>query len=392
MKKEDINTLVVEDNPGDLRLVSEMLRESRIPVFRVTHAGTLEDTLKILGKEKPDIILLDLDLPDSCGLESLREIVKLAPWIPIVVLTGVDDENLGIEAIQNQASDYLVKGKINVGMLVRSIRYSMERKVMEEVLRRDREMLEKLVNEKARELLNVQKGMEQAKRLTDIGTLAATVAHELRNPLAVINVVSYNLKRKINDPDLKKQIHIIENKVMESDQIINNLLFYSRLRKPFFENVNIQKILSEVIELIKFDTKNIKKARITAKCDPIMNTAFEADPLQLKELFINIVNNSFDALADKKGAIEIIAKPDINKNGALIYIKDNGSGIDSENLSKIWEPFFSTKSKGTGLGLSVCRQIILLHNGTIDIKSEKGKGTTVIVGLPCKQIFFRNSS
>jgi signal transduction histidine kinase len=261
----------------------------------------------------------------------------------------------------------------------------MERKITEEVLKRDKDMLEKLVNEKARELLSAQQDIEKSKRLSDIGTLAATVAHELRNPLAVINVVSYNLKRKIHSPDIQKQIQVIENKVMESDQIINNLLFYSRIREPFFANVNIQKVLSEVIELIRSDTKNIKKVRITAKYDPIANTLFEADPLQIKELFTNIINNSFDAVADKDGAIEIIAELDNNNDGVLIYIKDNGSGIDNKNLSKIWEPFFSTKSKGTGLGMSVCRQIILLHNGTIDIKSEKAKGTTVTVGLPYKQ-------
>lgn len=393
MENKNIDILVIADNLGDFRLVSEMLSEYRRWIFHVKHAGKLEEALKIMEREKPDIILLDLNLPGSRVFGGLREIVKYFPWIPVVVLTGVDDENSGIEAIKNQASDYLVKGKISADMLLRSLRYALERKMMEEVLKKDKELLKKHVNEKARELIRAQQEIEKTKRLSDIGMLAATVAHELRNPLAVINVVSYNLKQKIDNPEIQKQIKLIENKVMESDQIINNLLFYSRLRKPFFGNVNIQKILCEVIGLFKKSgAKNNKKVRITTKYDPVLNIPFEADPLQIKELFTNIVNNSFDAVADKNGSIEISSRLDTINNGVLIYIKDNGSGIDSENLCKVWEPFFTTKSKGTGLGLSVCRQIILLHNGKMDIKSEKLKGTTVTVGLPRKQTFSGLSS
>jgi len=135
MKKNEIHILIIEDNPADLRLVREMLNESAEPAFKITSAGLLNDGIKILKKESPDAVLLDINLPDSKGLDGLNEIVKQTPAVPVVVLTGVDDENLGIKAIQSHATDYLVKGRIDTNLLVRTIRYAIERKGAEEEIR-----------------------------------------------------------------------------------------------------------------------------------------------------------------------------------------------------------------------------------------------------------------
>ncbi|MDD5773499.1 MAG: ATP-binding protein [bacterium] len=507
MEKSEIHLLVIEDNPADIRIVRELLRHCVNPYFKITHADNLAGGILKLEKEVFDTVLLDINLPDSRSLEGLTEIVKLMPDIPVIILTGADDENLAIESLQCKAADYLVKGKINTDALKRCIKYAIERKHIEEVLakqqeelqiildsvpswifykdkenrllrvnkafskmmgmskkalegkslfeiytreqaeaywkedlevirsgkpkmditetaiinnktrfiqtdkipyrdsqgniigvisfsvditerkqaeeilKRDKETFERMVKERSQELMITRIELDKAKRLSDIGTLAATVAHELRNPLNTILMAVYNLKRKILDPSAERSLNNIENKIVESEQIINNLLFYSKIRMPNYENFNFYEILIECIK----DSKKISKKKVLLKkeLEPIKNIFIESDPFQIKEVFINLLNNAHDAVSEPDGLIEIKAYD--NDNLLKVCIKDNGVGISKDNLGKVFEPFFSTKSKGTGLGLSVCFQIISLHSGTINIESETGRGTEVSVNLPKKK-------
>jgi two-component system, cell cycle sensor histidine kinase and response regulator CckA len=256
-----------------------------------------------------------------------------------------------------------------------------QRKLAEEVLKRDKETLENLIRDRTEELFDAKERMERAKRLSDIGVLAATVAHELRNPLAAINMATHNIKRKSNNPDLEKHIGTINKKINESNQIINNLLYYSRIRPPEFESVRIADILEETIEANI--EKHAKGVTVTRALTSIANTCIEADPTQLKEVFNNILNNAFDAISEEKGEISIVSE---NEASIIrLLFKDNGIGIEPEHFSRIFSPFFTTKAKGTGLGLSVCKQILSLHDGDISIESESGKGTVVTLLLRCRE-------
>jgi signal transduction histidine kinase len=224
--------------------------------------------------------------------------------------------------------------------------------------------------------------LAKAKRLSDIGALAATVAHELRNPLAAINIAMQNIRRKKQDLPIDKHLDSIEKKILESDQIISNFLFCLRLKIPDYEVVNISSILDECIDSIK-KRDNKREFEILREIGN-RNVLIEADPLQMRELFNYILNNAFDAIATKKGNITV----GLEINGiasVVIYFKDNGVGIPVEVLQKIQEPFSTIKAKGTVLGLSACQQIVMLHNGEFDIKSELGQGTTVTICLPSRR-------
>ena len=139
MEKKDIHILAVEDNPADLRLLREILKDSVEPRFTISHCERIAECIEKLKNDKFDIVLLDMNLPDSHGLEGLENIVKEKSDIPVILFTGIEDEGLGMQAIKNQATDYLVKSKIDASLLIRSIRYSIERKKAEEILRRDNE-------------------------------------------------------------------------------------------------------------------------------------------------------------------------------------------------------------------------------------------------------------
>ncbi|MCX6353429.1 MAG: PAS domain S-box protein [Candidatus Aureabacteria bacterium] len=256
-----------------------------------------------------------------------------------------------------------------------------DRKLAEEVLKRDKDTFEKLIKERTEELLAAQLELERAKHLADIGTLAAIVAHELRNPLAAISMAVTNVKRKAKNPLINGNIYNIEKKIFESDQIINNLLLYSRIGLPQYEDINIYDIVQDCVNISKNRFK--KKVAINNKLNAIKGIIIEADPLQVREVCGNILNNAYDAVSEKSGKIEIGAS--VDGEFITIVFRDNGVGIGKEDLEKVFEPFFTTKAKGTGLGLAVCHQIAKVHGGKIHVESKAGKGTAVTVRLPVRK-------
>jgi two-component system NtrC family sensor kinase len=254
-----------------------------------------------------------------------------------------------------------------------------ERKRAEEILRRDKSELARLVERKSAELVRAHDELNKAKRLSDIGMLAATVAHELRNPLAAIRIAIYNIKKKSDDPRLGSHLDNMEKKILESDQIIKNLLLYSSVKVPHRQAVVVSDLMEQSVTSLRsmFDEYKVSIKRFY-KCPEGMT--IEADPVQIKEVFNNLLSNAYESFGLKKGRIDISIWTE--KEALKVRIADNGRGVPGTELRKLFMPFFSTKAKGLGLGLPLCRQIIELHGGSIKIESRVGKGTTVTVRLP----------
>ncbi|MGE5309171.1 MAG: PAS domain S-box protein, partial [Deltaproteobacteria bacterium] len=253
-------------------------------------------------------------------------------------------------------------------------------KKAEEVLKRDRQTFERLVMERTRELISVQLQLEHAKRLSDIGQLSAVVAHELRNPLGAIKTAAFNIRRKAKSAPIGQQLEHIDMKIDQSDQIINNLLFYARLKHPHFEPVSIYDALKEAIDSF---SRRFEDFAVEQDIFPVKGVMIQADPLQLGEAFVNLISNAHDAVKAKHGKLSVSAR--LQDAQVRIDFSDNGNGMDEEQIRRAFEPFFTTKSKGTGLGLTVARQVVTLHNGSIDIKSRKDEGTHVTILLPITQ-------
>lgn len=219
-----------------------------------------------------------------------------------------------------------------------------------------------------------------SKRLSDIGALAATMAHELRNPLSVIQAAAYNIKRKKQNLDIDKHLENINVQIEESEQIINNLLDYSRVKLPKRSDISIYHFLNELIDDIQGKTAN-KKTVFSRNYEALKETIIRIDPLQIREVLNNVINNACQSLPPADGRIEI--RGDVPDDRRLfLHVIDNGDGIDEEDLEKVFVPFFTNKSRGTGLGLAICKELITLHDGIIEIQSRKGQGTTVTISLP----------
>jgi PAS domain S-box-containing protein len=257
-----------------------------------------------------------------------------------------------------------------------------DRKLVEDILKRDKVALEKLVEERSKALVQTQQELKQASRLADIGTLAAIIAHELRTPLGVIQMAVHNLKNKNKELVQNNHVSNIEKKVWEGNRIIDNLLTYSRIKPPAFESFPVLNLIDECVTNI---SQQFKEASVTVHKNYKVAPDFviDIDPNQMREVFINVLNNSYQALHNKSGEIEISVEKKDEEN-AQITIRDTGSGIDPENLDKIFRPFFTTKAKGTGLGLAICNEVVNMHHGHLDLDSTLGQGTSIYIILPLK--------
>ena len=236
------------------------------------------------------------------------------------------------------------------------------------------------MEEKTKDLIEAQAELERTNRLSDIGLLATTVAHELQNPLSTISTIVYNIKRKFKTSDLCEHLDNIEKKLAESNSIIDNLLFYSHLRPPQFEMMNIFNTIEA--RIADMEMRNQKEITMIKNIDSIKDVLIQVDQRQIKEMFYNIFSNAYFAVPDKEG--KIIIKAENEPEFIKVIVEDNGKGILKENLDKVFDPFFTTKAKGSGLGLSICQKIIKMHDGEISIKSGLRQGTTVTVSLQKK--------
>ena len=240
------------------------------------------------------------------------------------------------------------------------------------------------------DLLNKQ--LVQAGKLASLGELSAGVAHEINNPLAIILTESQVMRDTISETsslndDVKTELIAslsqTESQVNRCSLITQNLLKYSRRNKSQSDTVNLNAFLEEVIRLMDGKAKGmgIHFALDLEKDIP----SFRSDPSLLQQVFINLINNAFDAHEGKPyGMISIGTRTDSRRHGVEITVGDTGTGISPENMEKIFDPFFTTKEvgKGTGLGLSITYSTIKGLGGDISVQSTVGKGTQFTIFLP----------
>ena len=241
---------------------------------------------------------------------------------------------------------------------------------------------------------NSQK-LKRAEQLASLTTLAAGVAHEIKNPLGSISIyiqlIEKIIKKNIDNSsqcflELKDYCAIIKEEIGRLEDTINSFLFSVRKLELNLEETNINSLILSTIDFLKYEIEN-NNINIEIKFDRD-NLITRIDERYIKQSLINIIQNAIDSILEKKEKNykkEIQIKLKTADNFALITIKDNGMGIKEELLSKIFEPYFTTKRHGTGLGLTNVARIIEAHNGNINIESEYKKGTKVIIKLPLMQ-------
>ena len=262
-----------------------------------------------------------------------------------------------------------------------------ERQRAEENLLNSNRRLERALvelQEKTVELTGMTQQLWQASKLATMGELAASVAHELNNPLATVALRAENLLLQLpEDASERRPLEIILAEVDRMAKLVSNLLQFSRRTHRQVSTVDVREELGNSIEFIGYHLRSHKIEIVRELSDEV--PLIHADRQQLRQLFLNLLTNASDAMP-RGGQLKIrVGQTNLEESPAVeIDFSDTGDGIPTENLAKIWEPFFTTKEegKGTGLGLAICRRIVEEHSGTIEIQSQIGMGTTVKIVFP----------
>lgn len=235
----------------------------------------------------------------------------------------------------------------------------------------------------------LEEDLKRADRLAITGTLAAGLAHEIRNPLGGIKGAAQLMRRSLgNDPSLLEYVDIMIREVERVNRLIEQLLDLSRPVKLNLVPLNIHEVLDDVL-MLEAETLGAAKITVKKQFDPSL-PSIRGDRDQLTQVFLNLVKNAFQAI-NGSGTVTITtrAETDVHIRGEgtarrkfiWVDIKDEGVGIKGEDLSQLFSPFFTTKNTGTGLGLAICYRIIKEHGGLIRVQSVEGKGTTFKVSL-----------
>lgn len=235
-----------------------------------------------------------------------------------------------------------------------------------------------------KELKETQEQLVQAAKLAAIGELASNVAHEINNPLTSIMGYAELIKEETDLGNIMSDIDVIERESMRARDIVQQLLEFARRRPLEIKEIDINSLMRDAVSLVSIQLKDerIQIMEHYSKLPMIMG-----DPNQLKQVFLNLINNAIHAISENGGDISISSR--MKDAYVVMEIADTGHGISGDVLPKIFEPFFTTKrEQGTGLGLSITYKIIQSHKGAIDVKSEEGNGTTFTISLPM-QIFER---
>ena len=233
------------------------------------------------------------------------------------------------------------------------------------------------------ELRETQQQLIQSEKMASVGQLAAGVAHEINNPLGTILLYSHMILEKLEQRDERREeLDTIAKEAARCRDIVRGLLDFARQRKLQVENVNLNKILEEVVSLVEAQP-SFQKVKVLTTLDPSLPPT-GGDPVQLKEVFLNILSNAGEAMPGG-GTITVNSRLlDGAARQIEVMIRDTGQGIPPENLDKIFMPFYTTKKigQGTGLGLAIAYGIVKMHRGAIEVRSKVGEGTVFWVKLP----------
>ena len=384
MSENSVKILLIEDDPAEARLLQEVLKSFNLQLFSLVHVNRLQTALEKLKGERFDVILLDLTLPDSQGLSSVETLVRQAPNLPIVVLTNTNDDKLAIEAVRRGAQDYLIKRKINVDVLVRSVQYAIERQRASESLREANEDLVNQVQKKTDELIKAR----EIDRLKS--ELVSMFSHDFRSPLTTVLSCAELLQNKGHLLTEDKKVHLFDllrGASKNMVQLLDEVLLVGRADSGTLE-CNLATLdlrifclqIADELQLIA-DKKEIKITFINQ--GELPESVW--DESLLRHILSNLLSNAIKYSPDNsKVQFELISE----KQQVVFRIQDWGIGIPTADISHLFEPFHRASNvkriPGTGLGLAIVKSCVETHQGYIDLESEEGIGSIFTVTIPLK--------
>ncbi|MBT5704826.1 ATP-binding protein [Verrucomicrobia bacterium] len=349
--------MIVEDNDDHAEMYQELLTLETSEISRIDRAQTLREAIDMTHRHAFDAVLLDLGLPDSRGLATLNAFFNQCDSTAVVVMTAQDDEEMGVQAIELGAQDYLQKFEsISASVLTKSILYSVERK---------------------------QRMRELESKNEDLEAFIRSASHDLRSPIGqIVNLVDL-AQMTLEEP--KVDFRKIENNLKTISEtaeltltLLDELLRFAKLgaTELNFATFDLSEIVESIIQQLPDEDKPLVKSR---DLQPI-----HADRALVTILIQNLIQNGLRYRSESTPQITVSARRTIGN--AIIEVADNGIGIAKETQPLIFGIGFrgthSNEYPGHGFGLSTCRRIMKAHRGSITVKSEVGKGSSFALEFP----------
>ena len=370
MEEKALHVLVVEDNAGDARLLREMFSKEKQGSFELTHLLRMSEALVHLAKGGVDIVLLDMGLPDGHGLDTVRRTHAAAPGVPVIVLTGLDDEELAAEAMKEGAQDYLIKGQIENRALPRALRHAIERHRMQ-----------------------AETDLIRTQQMQFKDEFLSHVSHELRSPLtAIYQFVTILLDRLAGELNLEQQkyLEIALKNVKQLESMINDLLEVTRVQA---RKLTIDLECTSLSDAISYSVNTLQGAA-TAK-GIMLSSDIEgrlpsacADPARIRQILIILVDNAIK-FTPANGGVKIQARMSPEDPSRLVLeVSDSGCGISPDMTERIFERLFRVSDsalagrQGLGLGLYICKELVTRQGGQIWATSAPGQGAVFSFTMP----------
>jgi signal transduction histidine kinase len=374
---QPIRVLLFEDNDGDYLLATRHLSRCESQRFDIERTERMDKGLALLREGDFDVVLLDLGLPDSFGWNTLDVVRTAAGETPIVVLTGLSDETMGVEALRHGAQDYLPKEEIGTQPLVRAIRYAIERRKVAEFSRAN-EMLQAAVRK--------LEGYERAR-----AEFIDNVSHELRTPLATMSYTMSNLLKGILGqlPEkLRTYLVMFEEECERLKATVVDILDMGRIDEQMLELHRVKVPFSSWAHRVSTKLRSKADAKhVTLSLAGLGIPGFaDADPLKLERVMVSVTRNAI-YYTPEGGHVELDVHPARDGRWIELSVTDDGVGIPPEHLPKVTQRYYRVGElvTGTGLGLTLCKELLERQGGEIELLSPppgRNAGTQVRIRLP----------
>lgn len=373
-----LHALIVEDDPGDARLVREMLRRAGRWALTVQVAKCLGAAEELLAREsKPfDLVLLDMRLPDGEGLSALGRVLAVRPDVGVVVLTGLEDESLARACLAAGAVDYVQKSGLLGRGFVRTVDYA---------LARSRNM-------------QLKTQLDGVARLAALGEITAGVAHEINNPATYVGYSIVDVQRSLRSivqkvssgeqADLASELTALtETLDMASEGVDRIVAVVRELQDHASESPSDGGAVTDPVASAKSSLRLIDyqvRHWTSVETEFAQCPAISIHPQRFGQIVANLVLNAAQAVRDSATPTPVQVKLEVEERAVLLQVRDRGGGIPEADLPKIFDSFYTSKGKrgGTGLGLSIVREVVTAANGSISVESELGEGSVFSVRIP----------
>jgi C4-dicarboxylate-specific signal transduction histidine kinase len=376
--------LVADDEPDMLRFLKSQLS----PHYRVLEAVDGQQAIEKASQFLPDVILLDMMMPEKDGLQACREIREHTPTqsIPIVLLTARADEETKLGALSAGASDFLTKPFSTTELHVR-IKNLVESHQYQRKVTKQNQMLESTIEQ----LKETETLLVQTEKLASLGRMSAGIIHEINNPLNFATTGLFTLRNKGKHLAVEQQeeyqdiLKDVEEGIKRVKTIVSDLRMFTHPETESRDQVEVPEVVAAALRFLSNEWKD--KVRIEQNLAE--HQTVWANKYKLIHVMVNLLQNSLDALKSKSLANEqptIWIEGRLEPGKSVLVVRDNGEGIESQHLDKIFDPFYTTKDvgEGMGLGLAICYRIVRECEGQILVRTEPGKYCEFTLEFPAK--------